>query len=96
MTYFPENENALLTRIETARALTSAGFPTKPATLATKATRGGGPPYRSFGNRVLYRWGDALSWAENCLSAPRTNTSQVARVFPPYRQENDTRNEADQ
>jgi hypothetical protein len=31
----------LLPRTETARALTEAGFPITPATLATKATRGG-------------------------------------------------------
>jgi hypothetical protein len=50
----------LLTRDETAVALTAAGYPIRSATLGTKATRGGGPSFRRFGTRSLYRWGDAL------------------------------------
>ena len=42
MAQIPENPNALLTRDETASALTAAGFPVGPKALATKATRGGG------------------------------------------------------
>jgi hypothetical protein len=56
----PEDPDALLTRLKTADALTEVGFPIKEATLATKATRGGGPPYRRFGSRALYRWGGTL------------------------------------
>ena len=48
----------------------------KEGTLATKATRGGGPPYQKFGSRALYRWGDALLWAKERLSAPRCSTSE--------------------
>jgi hypothetical protein len=73
----PENSDALLTRDQTAAALTAAGFPVKAKTLATKATRGGGPPYRLFGVRPLYRWGDALSWAQSRLSVPIGNTSSA-------------------
>lgn len=72
----PESADALLTRDQTAKALTKAGYPVAPATLATKATRGGGPPYRVFGRRALYRWGDALGWAQSLLSAPRASTSE--------------------
>ena len=68
----------LLTRTQAAAALTSAGFPTAPATLATKACRGGGPLYRTYSGRALYRWADALSWAESCTSAPRRSTSELA------------------
>ena len=75
MTLIPENADALLTRDAVAAALTAAGFPVKAKTLATKASRGGGPPYQLFGARPLYRWGDAVAWAESCLSAPRRNTS---------------------
>jgi hypothetical protein len=32
---------------------------------------------RSFGARVLYRWGDALAWAEGRLSPPRCSSSEV-------------------
>ena len=72
----PEDPDALLTRLKTADALTEVGFPIKEATLATKATRGGGPPYRRFGSRALYRWGDALLWAKGRLSSPRWSTSE--------------------
>lgn len=75
MTRIPENLDALMTRHHTAEALTDAGFPTKAATLATKASRGGGPPYHKYGSRVLYRWGNALAWAQKRLLGPRCNTS---------------------
>jgi hypothetical protein len=71
------NPDALLTRDNVSAALTEAGFPVKSTTLATKATRGGGPPYRLFGNKPLYRWGDALDWARSRLSAPIRSTSEV-------------------
>ncbi len=73
----PDSPEALLTREATAAALTASGFPVKSKTLATKATRGGGPPFMSFCSRVLYRWGDALAWAESRLSAPRRSTSEA-------------------
>ena len=66
-----------LTRDGTAAALTAAGYPIKAKTLATKATRGGGPPYRVFSGRTLYRWGDALEWAQSVTSAPRRSTSEA-------------------
>ena len=72
------DENALLGRADAAKALTAAGFPVSPATLATKATRGGGPRYRLFGRRPLYRWGDALERAHGRLSEPVSNTSEAA------------------
>jgi hypothetical protein len=74
--YIPDNADTLLTRDRAAAALTEAGFPVKAKTLATKATRGGGPPYRKFGLRVLYRWGDALAWAERRLSAAHASSSE--------------------
>ena len=73
----PEDPHALLTRDAVAEALRAAGFPVRAKTLATKATRGGGPLFRSFGRRPLYRWADALAWAEGRLSAPRANTSEA-------------------
>jgi hypothetical protein len=74
--FIPDSPDSLLTRDKTAAALTQAGFPVKAKTLATKATRGGGPTYRKFGLRVLYRWGDALEWAERRLSAAYGSTSE--------------------
>jgi hypothetical protein len=70
-------EDKLLGRADTAKALTDAGFRVSPATLATKATRGGGPQYRLFGRRPLYRWGDALEWARGRLSKTVANTSEA-------------------
>jgi hypothetical protein len=69
-------DDALLTRNAAAAALTEAGYPTSPATLATKATRGGGPPFRRYGSRPLYKWGDALRWAQSRLGPLICNTSQ--------------------
>ena len=62
--------NALLTRKQTADALTDVGFPVAEATLATKASRGGGPPFKTFGSRALYRWSAALGWAKRRLASP--------------------------
>lgn len=70
------SRDALLTRDQTAEALTNAGYPVKAKTLATKASRGGGPPYRLFGARPLYRWGHALAWAEARMGMPRVSTSE--------------------
>jgi hypothetical protein len=81
----PDSPDALLRREPTAGALTASGFPTKASTLATKATRGGGPPYRSYGRIPLYRWGDALAWAQSRLSAPRASTSEAEGQEEPRR-----------
>jgi hypothetical protein len=70
----------LLTREQTALALTGAGFPTKAKTLATKATRGGGPPYQIYGGRVLYRWEDALKWAQSKLGPIVHSTSELRQI----------------
>jgi hypothetical protein len=67
--------DALLNREDTARALTAHGFPTAPSTLATKATRGGGPLYQLFGRKPLYRWGNSLKWAQSRLSEPASSSS---------------------
>ena len=75
--------DTLLLRTPTADELTKRGYKTSPATLATKASRGGGPPYRLFGRVPLYRWGDALAWAESRLSPPRSSTSEADMQRPP-------------
>ena len=72
----PSPEN-LLTRTRAAHELTVAGYPTATATLATKACRGGGPLYRTYSGRALYRWSDLLAWAEARTSAPRHHTSEL-------------------
>jgi len=72
-----DRPNQLLTRTQAAAALTAAGYPTATATLATKACRGGGPLYRTYSSRALYRWADLLDWAESRISTPRRSTSEA-------------------
>ena len=74
---FPD-ATTLLRRKDAARALTEAGYPVADATLATKATRGGGPPFRKFGRIPLYEWGPTLDWARSRLSEPISSTSGLA------------------
>ena len=69
----------LLRRKTTAKALTEAGYPVAESTLATKATRGGSPPFRKFGRTPLYEWGPTLDWARSRLSEPISSTSERAR-----------------
>jgi hypothetical protein len=64
-----------LTRVQCAQALREHGYPISPATLATKATRGGGPPYQLWGRKPIYTWGPSLEWAERRLSARVESTS---------------------
>jgi hypothetical protein len=73
----PHDPNMMLRRRDAAHALNEIGYPIREATLATKATRGGGPPYRCFGRIPLYRWGDLIAWAEARLSAPMRSTSEA-------------------
>ena len=73
----PSDPDALLTRVQLAEALTESGYPIATATLATKAVRGGGPPYQKFGPRALYRWGAALDWAKSLLTKPRKTTAEA-------------------
>ncbi len=82
------NDNTLLTRSQAGAALREAGFPIADKTLATKASRGGGPPFHRFGSRPLYRWLDALAWAQSRLTPPMLSTSEadVFRRTPQARQ----------
>ena len=73
----PDTPDTLLRRKALAEALTEAGYPVAETTLSTKATRGGGPPFRLFGRIPLYRWGDALAWAEGRMSAPRCSSAEA-------------------
>jgi hypothetical protein len=76
----PNDLNAQLRREPTAAALTEYGFPTSPKTLATLASRGGGPKFRKYGRYPVYRWGDALEWAKARLSPAIASTSELDRL----------------
>jgi hypothetical protein len=73
----PISPDARLRRKQVAEALTAMGFPVAPASLATMASRGNGPPYQTWGRVVLYRWGTAVEWAEARMTAPRRSTSEM-------------------
>jgi hypothetical protein len=79
MVTYPEGlpPSTLLRRKQCAEALSARGFPVAEKTLASMATRGGGPRFHKFGNRVIYRWSDALEWAEARLGSPRHSTSET-------------------
>ena len=77
MNSIPDTLDAKLTRKAAAEALTAEGYPVSEKTLATKASRGGGPIYQLFGRKPLYRWGDALDWARARLSKPVRTTSEL-------------------
>jgi len=59
--------NARLSRTDAAAALTAHGFRVAALTLATKAVRGGVPPYERFGKYTVYVWGPTLKWAQDRL-----------------------------
>jgi len=71
-----DNPSTLLRRTAAAEALRQAGYPIARATLATLASRGGGPPFRRFGRVPLYEWPELLRWAESRLSNPIRSTSE--------------------
>jgi hypothetical protein len=80
MIKIPESPDALLPRALAAAALTAAGYPISKATLASKATRGGGPRYRRFNRKPLYQWGDLLAWAQSRCTDPHANASEHQNV----------------
>lgn len=71
-------DDALLRRSELAPALTRLGYKIAHSTLSTMAVRGGGPPFRYFGKFPVYRWGDAVAWANGRLGKLISSTSEAA------------------
>jgi hypothetical protein len=67
----------LLRRRAVAKALSDVGFPTSPATLATLACRGNGPPFQRYGRIPLYQWGSTLEWARSRLGPLMRSTSEI-------------------
>ena len=71
------NTMTLLRRRALAEALTRAGYTISEPTLATMASRGGGPKFRRFGRFPLYEWNDALAWAESRMSPKVCSTAEL-------------------
>ncbi|MGO9432559.1 hypothetical protein [Rhodoblastus sp.] len=74
--------DARLTRQELAKALTEAGYPISHSTLASMATRGGGPLFQHWGSKPIYAWAEAVAWAEARISRPVTTTAEAGRYRP--------------
>lgn len=69
-------DDRFLDRAEAAEYLTGRGLKVSKTTLQKLVSVGGGPVYRRFGHRAVYRTPDLDTWAEEKLSAPaRTATS---------------------
>ena len=58
-------------------------IPCSEPTLATKATRGGGPAYSLVGNAALYAEDDLDEWANEKLSRRRYSTSELRQSARP-------------
>jgi hypothetical protein len=79
------DDDTLLRREPFATELTQAGYPTAAATLASLATRGGGPPFRKYGKYPLYPWGPGLAWAKSRLGPMVRSTSEADAARSPER-----------
>ena len=75
----PSDASPLMTRKTLAAVLKRQGYPIALATLASMASRGGGPQYRRFGGRCLYHRDDVAEWVEGRLSAPRGAATATRR-----------------
>jgi hypothetical protein len=64
------------TRKELSEALAAAGYRMPASTLATLASRGGGPPFTKFGKWPLYSWSEALAWAKARETPPMRSASE--------------------
>jgi hypothetical protein len=75
-----DDPNQLLRREALAEDLRSLGYGITGKTLATMASRGGGPPYQLFGRIPHYRRGTGRAWADARLTSPRNSTSEHDRL----------------
>lgn len=64
-------------RTAAAEAANAEGLPLSPKSLATMATRGGGPKMSHFGRRVVYYGSDLIAWIETRLSASIGSSSEA-------------------
>jgi hypothetical protein len=70
--------STFLKRSQAAAALTAWGFPTRAGTLATKAVRGGGPPYFYYAGLTLYDETALRLWALSVTSGSACTTTEHA------------------
>lgn len=73
----------LMRRLKTAEYVREVHFqPLEVSTLATMATRGGGPPYHRIGSTVLYARDDVDRWAHERLGRAVRSTSELRQAEP--------------
>lgn len=70
------DEDVFLGRRDSSDFLKQRGFVVSSRTLEKLACHGGGPIYRTFGRRAIYKPADLIKWAQARVSQPRTNTSE--------------------
>jgi hypothetical protein len=71
-------EQQYLDRPGAAEYVTARGLRVSKNTLQKLVTTGGGPVYRRFGLRAVYRTADLDAWIESKLSAPRCTNHAAA------------------
>ena len=67
--------------VELPREVVAAGLSFSTGRLEQLAIRGGGPSYRKFGRRCLYRKRDVMEWLDE-KSQRVENTSQLVKRAP--------------
>jgi len=72
------HSKTFLDRAEAAEYVRAKGLPLSKNTLQKYATVGGGPAYRKFGLRAVYRREDLDTWIENKLGEPISSSSKAA------------------
>jgi hypothetical protein len=70
-------------RAALSQALAEMGLIVAVPTLTTWATRGGGPPFRKFGKKIVYDLAAAVAWAESRMTPAVTSSAELRRVTGP-------------
>jgi hypothetical protein len=76
----PHKYKKRLNRIEAAQHCTDQGFKTSPATLATKASRGGGPAFSYWGSKPVYDPDDLDEWIASKVTCKVFSTAERAKA----------------
>jgi hypothetical protein len=72
--------DTLFTRPQLAEAAKRANIPVAESSLASMASRGTGPTFAKYGNRVLYRWQDFVQWVASKSTVARSTSEHRAKA----------------
>jgi hypothetical protein len=83
----PDGNSCLLyfDRAGLSEILGAIGLPIAGPTLASKANRGGGPPYTIVNGRAAYMVDDVVAWLAPQLSRPARSTSERRAALRPIK-----------